>query len=133
MIRPAVQGKRLVVVEDSVVRGTTTRGKMGALRKAGAKEIHLRVASPPIRHPCYFGIDFPDQNALVATGRTVEEIRRFLEVDSLAYISLEGMLECAEQHSADYCTACFSGQYPMPVSEPIDKFGFERRPTTARH
>lgn len=133
VIRPAVKDKRLIVVEDSVVRGTTTRGKMGALRKAGAKEIHLRVASPPIRHPCYFGIDFPDQNQLIATGRTVEQIREYLEVDSLAYLSLEGMLQCGAQAPGDYCTACFSGKYPMPVSEPLDKFGFERKPTAARH
>lgn len=129
VIRPAVRGKRLVVVEDSIVRGTTTRGKMGALRKAGAREIHLRVASPPIRHPCYFGIDFPDQNELIATGRSVEEIRTYLEVDSLAYLSLEGMLACAAGRRNDYCTACFSGQYPMEVSAPVDKYGFELRPT----
>lgn len=132
VIRPAVKDRRLVVVEDSVVRGTTTRGKMGALRKAGAKEIHLRVASPPIRHPCYFGIDFPDQNELIATGRSIEEIRAYLEVDSLAYLSLEGMLDCARERG-DYCTACFSGQYPMPVNEPLDKFGFERSPARARN
>lgn len=133
VIRDAVRGKRLVVVEDSVVRGTTTRGKMGALRKAGAREIHLRVASPPIRHPCYFGIDFPDQNQLIATGRTIEEIRAYLEVDSLEYLSLEGMLACAGQAPGDYCTACFSGQYPMSVSEPLDKFSFEPRPAGTRH
>lgn len=125
VIREVVRGQRLVVVEDSVVRGTTTRGKMGALRKAGAKEIHLRVASPPIRHPCYFGIDFPDQNELVATGRTVEEIRDYLEVDSLAYLTLEGMLACAAQQSGDYCTACFSGKYPMDLTGPVGKYSFE--------
>jgi amidophosphoribosyltransferase len=126
VIRAAVRGKSLVVVEDSVVRGTTTRGKMGALRKAGAKAIHLRVASPPIRHPCYFGIDFPDQNELIATGRSVEEIREYLEVDSLAYLSLEGMLSCAANPPAHYCTACFSGRYPVPVDRPIGKLGFEK-------
>jgi len=126
VIREAVRGKRLIVVEDSVVRGTTTRGKMGALRKAGAKEIHLRVASPAIRHPCYYGIDFPDPHELVATDRTVGQIRDYLAVDSLAYLSLEGMLSCAAQPADHYCTACFSGAYPMPVDEPVVKLGFEK-------
>ena len=128
VIREAVQGKRLVVVEDSVVRGTTTRGKMGALRKAGAKEIHLRVASPPIRHPCYFGIDFPDPKELIARARSVEEIREYLEVDSLAYLSMEGMLRSARHAPGDYCTACFSGSYPMTVDKPIDKLDLEKIP-----
>ncbi|MFH0983882.1 MAG: amidophosphoribosyltransferase, partial [Planctomycetota bacterium] len=112
VIKAAVRGKRLVVVEDSVVRGTTTRGKMSALRKAGVEEIHLRVASPPIRHPCYFGIDFPDPSKLVATGRNVEEICRFLEVDSLQYLSVEGMLSCVRMPRSQYCTACFTADYP---------------------
>ncbi len=132
VIRDAVRGKRLVVVEDSVVRGTTTRGKMGALRRAGAKEIHLRVASPPIRHSCCFGIDFPNTAQLIAAGRTVDEIRDYLEVDSLAYLSLEGMLSCAANGAAGYCTACFSGQYPMPIDQPVDKLALERFPLTAR-
>jgi amidophosphoribosyltransferase len=127
VIKAAVQGKRLVVVEDSVVRGTTTRGKMGALRKAGAREIHLRVASPPIRHPCYFGIDFPDPHELVADGRSVEEIRDFLEVDSLHYLSHEGMLACVQMTASNHCTACFSGDYPIDVTEPVEKFALERR------
>ncbi len=126
VIREAVRGKRLVVIEDSVVRGTTTRGKMGALRKAGAREVHLRVASPPIRHPCFFGIDFPNQHELVAMNRSVEEIRDFLEVDSLAYLSIEGLLSCTRHPADHYCTACFSGQYPMPVVGTVDKFGLER-------
>jgi amidophosphoribosyltransferase len=126
VIKSNVQGRRLIVVEDSVVRGTTTRGKIGALRKAGAKEIHLRVASPPIRHPCYFGIDFPTPEELIANHRTVDEIRDYLEVDSLHYLSLEGMLSCVKHPARHYCTACFSGQYPMPVDHPVSKFGLER-------
>lgn len=133
VIREVVRGQRLVVVEDSVVRGTTTRGKMGALRKAGAREIHLRVASPPIRHPCFFGIDFPDQRELVATNRSIEAIRDYLEVDSLAYLSLEGMLDCAAHAPGDYCTACFSGKYPMTLTEPLNKYGFEPSTTATRH
>lgn len=126
VIKEAVAGKRLAVVEDSVVRGTTTREKIGALRDAGAKEIHLRVASPPIRHPCYFGIDFPDQQQLIANNRTVEEIRDYLGVDSLHYLSHEGMLSCVKMAPNQYCTACFSGDYPMDVDEPVEKFALER-------
>lgn len=126
VIKEAVAGQRLIVVEDSVVRGTTTRGKIGALRAAGAKEIHLRVASPPIQHPCYFGIDFPDPAQLIATGRSVEEIRRFLQVDTLHYLSHEGMLSCVRMPKEKYCTACFSGIYPLNVEEPVEKFALER-------
>ncbi len=126
VIKEAVAGKRLIVVEDSVVRGTTTRGKIGALRAAGAKEIHLRVASPPIRHPCYFGIDFPDQAKLIAHERSVETIRDYLKVDSLRYLSLEGMLSCVRMDPGRYCTACFSGEYPVDVEEPVEKFAMER-------
>ena len=127
VIKEAVQGKRVIVVEDSVVRGTTTRGKMGALRRAGVKEIHLRVASPPIRHACYFGIDFPDPSKLVATRRSVEEIRDYLGVDSLYYLSIEGMLSCVKMPNNKYCTACFSGDYPVDVEQPVDKYAMERR------
>jgi amidophosphoribosyltransferase len=126
VIKPSVAGKRLVVVEDSVVRGTTTRGKMGALREAGAKEIHLRVASPPIRHPCFYGIDFPSEKELIANDRTVEQIRDYLEVDSLAYLSLEGMLSCMKFPPESYCTACFSGNYAIPVDHQLTKFALER-------
>ena len=126
VIKEAVAGQRLIVVEDSVVRGTTTRGKIGALRKAGAKEIHLRVASPPIRHPCYFGIDFPNPDELIANKRTVEQTRDYLGVDSLYYLSHEGMLSCVAMSPEKVCTACFSGNYPVDVEEPVEKFAMER-------
>ena len=126
VIKEAIAGKRLIVVEDSIVRGTTTRGKIGALLAAGAKEVHLRVASPPIRHPCYFGIDFPDQKELVAHTRSVEEVRDFLGVDSLHYLSHEGMLSCVKMKREKYCTACFSGDYPIDATEPVEKFALER-------
>ncbi len=126
VIKETVRGKRLVVVEDSIVRGTTTRGKIGALRRAGATEIHLRVASPPIRHPCYFGIDFPTQTELIAHGRSVDEIRDYLGVDSLHYLSLEGMLSCVCHPADHYCAACFSGKYPMAVDQPVSKFAMEK-------
>ncbi len=125
VIREAVKGKRLIVVEDSVVRGTTTRAKLGALRAAGATELHLRVASPPIRHPCYFGIDFPDQRELIAHTRSVDEIRDYLGIDSLHFLSHEGMLSCVKMPAEQYCTACFSGDYPIDVDEPVEKFAME--------
>lgn len=126
-IRGSVVGQRLVVVEDSVVRGTTTRGKMQSLRAAGAKEIHLRVASPPIRHPCFYGIDFPSREELIANGRTVEQIRDFLGVDSVAYLSLEGMLAAAKTSNDHFCHACFTGDYPIPIDPSFQKDVFEQR------
>jgi amidophosphoribosyltransferase len=126
VIPEMVRGKRIIVVEDSIVRGTTTRGKMLALRRAGAKEIHMRVSCPPIRHPCFFGIDFPTPTELIANGRTVDQIRDFIEVDSLAYLSLDGMLKCMGKPSENYCTACWSGNYPIPVDHQLSKFGLER-------
>lgn len=126
IIPDVVEGKRVVIVEDSVVRGTTTRSKMRALRKAGAKEIHLRVSCPPIRHPCFYGIDFPTSEELIAHNRTVEQIRAFLEVDSLAYLSLEGLLSCMKMPAENYCTACWSGRYKVPIDQPQSKFSFER-------
>jgi amidophosphoribosyltransferase len=126
-IRGSVEGRRLIVVEDSVVRGTTTRGKMASLRAAGAKEIHLRVASPPIRHPCYYGIDFPSREELIANERSVQDIRDYLGVDSLAYLSLEGMLASARVANHEFCHACFTGEYPIPVDPAFQKDLFERR------
>ncbi len=126
IIPDVICDRRIVIVEDSVVRGTTTRSKMRAIRRAGAKEIHLRVSCPPIRHPCFYGIDFPTSEELIAHNRTVEQIRDFLEVDSLAYLSLEGMLSCVNKPQCDYCTACWSGQYKVPIDEPQCKLSFER-------
>ncbi len=126
IIPDVVHDKRIVIVEDSVVRGTTTRSKMRAIRRAGAKEIHLRVSCPPIRHPCFYGIDFPTSGELIAHNRTVQEIADFLEVDSLAYLSLEGMLACCMHEPNQYCTACWSGNYKVPIDQPQSKFSFER-------
>ncbi len=126
IIPDVIDGKRIVIVEDSVVRGTTTRSKMRAIRKAGAKEIHLRVSCPPIRHPCFYGIDFPTSEELIAHNRTVEEIAAFLEVDTLGYLSLDGMLSVMKNPKHDYCTACWSGQYKIPIDQPAAKYNFER-------
>jgi amidophosphoribosyltransferase len=126
IIPDVVDSRRVVIVEDSVVRGTTTRSKMRALRRAGAKEIHLRVSCPPIRHPCFYGIDFPTSEELIAHNRTVEQVAAFLEVDSLAYLSLDGMLSCMKHEKREYCTACWSGEYKIPIDQPQSKFSFER-------
>jgi amidophosphoribosyltransferase len=127
IIPDVVRDKRVVIVEDSVVRGTTTRSKMRAIRRAGAKEIHLRVSCPPIRHPCFYGIDFPTSEELIAHNRTVEQIGEFLEVDSLAYLSLEGLLGCMQEpDKSKFCTACWSGRYKIPIDNPETKFSFER-------
>ena len=118
VIPDVVRGQRCVVVDDSIVRGTTTRAKMDQLRAAGATEIHLRISCPPIRNPCYFGIDFADREQLIAASNEVEEIRSMLGVDSLHYLSLDGMLEAVSgvtTEPGDYCTACFSGVYPIEV------------------
>ena len=110
-----------------MVRGTTTRSKMRAIRRAGAKEIHLRVSCPPIRHPCFYGIDFPTSEELIAHNRTVEQIRDFLEVDSLAYLSIDRHARLHEQApKPHYCTACWSGEYKIPIDQPQSKFSFER-------
>ncbi len=126
VIKEVVEGKRIVVVDDSIVRGTTTRGKIRALREAGAKQIHMRISCPPIRYPCFYGVDFPTKEELLANGRDLEQIREFLEVDSIGYISLEGMLDCAVLPADHYCTACWSGKYRIPVDIAVNKFALER-------
>ena len=126
-IAEVVRGKRVVVIDDSIVRGTTSRTRLGMLREAGAREVHLRISSPPIRHPCYFGIDFPTAGELVASDRTVDEIRQFISVDSLGYLSVEGLLSAVSRPPQDYCTACFSGDYPCEVAEAVEKLGMETR------
>lgn len=127
VVRDVVKGKRVVVIDDSIVRGTTTKGKIKSLRDAGAKEIHMRVACPPVKNPCFYGVDFPTREELLANQVAgIEEIRRFLQVDTLGYISLEGLLGCASLPPDHYCHACWSGQYPIPVNPVVNKFSMER-------
>jgi amidophosphoribosyltransferase len=121
VVKEAVGDKRVVVVDDSIVRGTTTRGKIRTLRQAGAKQIHMRVSCPPIRFPCFYGVDFPTKEELLANNRDLEQIRDFLEVDSVGYLSLEGLLSCAALPSDHYCTACWTGKYPIPVGTAFNK------------
>lgn len=119
IINEVVRDRRLIVVDDSIVRGTTTRVKMDQLRAAGAKEIHLRISCPPIRHPCYFGVDFATREQLIAHDKSPEEIRRYLGVDSLHYLSIEGLLACMTQASSEYCTACYTGDYRIDIAHPV--------------
>jgi amidophosphoribosyltransferase len=126
VVAESVRGKRVVVVDDSIVRGTTTKGKVKALREAGAKEIHMRVSCPPVRCPCFYGVDFPTKEELLANGRDMKQITDFLEVDSVGYISLNGMLNCVSLPKEQYCTACWSGNYPIPVDTVVNKFSMER-------
>ena len=118
VVADIVRGQRVVVVDDSIVRGTTTREKMRQIREAGASEIHVRISCPPIRHPCYFGVDFATRDQLIAAERDVEQIRAFLGVDSLAFLSLEGVLDCMDGAPESYCTACYSGDYRIEVDRP---------------
>ncbi|RAG62270.1 amidophosphoribosyltransferase, partial [Burkholderia multivorans] len=121
-IRENIEGKRLVVVDDSIGRGNTQRALVRMLREAGAKEIHIRISSPPVKWPCYYGIDFATRAELIANGLGVEEICTSLGADSLGYISLDGMIEATRQKRDQLCTACFSGEYPIPVNTtPVDK------------
>ncbi len=115
-LRDNVTGKRLVVVDDSIVRGTTTRAIVGMLRDAGAAEVHLRISSPPFRWPCYYGIDTPDRDDLLAAHRSLSDIERFLEVDSLAYISLANLKAAIDAPGGGFCDACLTGDYPVPVT-----------------
>ncbi|MBN2315515.1 MAG: amidophosphoribosyltransferase, partial [Sedimentisphaerales bacterium] len=126
VVNEVVKGKRVVVVDDSIVRGTTTRGKIRTLRRAGAEEIHMRVSCPPIRYPCFYGIDFPTKEELLANGRDLKQIADFLEVDSVGYISLEGMLSCAALPADHYCSACWSGKYRIPINAKAGKSTLER-------
>jgi len=125
VVKEVVHGRRIVVVDDSIVRGTTTRGKIRALRQAGARQIHMRVSCPPIRFPCYYGVDFPTTEELLANNRDIEQIRDFLEVDSIGYMSLEGLLSCVKQPAEHYCTACWNGKYRIPVNTAVTKFAME--------
>jgi amidophosphoribosyltransferase len=114
-VREVLEGKRVVVVDDSLVRGTTSRALVHILREAGAKEVHFRLASPPVRWPCFYGIDMPTRQELIASDKTVEEIRDYLGVDSLGYLSPDGMIDCVRDGGETYCTACFTGDYRAPL------------------
>ncbi|MDE3150947.1 MAG: amidophosphoribosyltransferase [Gemmatimonadota bacterium] len=120
-VREVIAGKSVVMVDDSIVRGTTTRGLVAMIRAAGAREVHLRVSSPPIKFPCYYGIDTPTRGELIAANLSQDEIARKLGVDSLGYLSLEGMLGAVPEGPDGFCDACFSGNYPTELPPDLQK------------
>ena len=127
LIREFVEGKRVVVVDDSIVRGTTARARVVNLREEGAKEVHMRISCPPHRYACHYGIDFPDPANLLANQCSMEEIRRYLGADSIGYLSVDGMVRATAQAKENFCLACFNGEYPVPFDPTLDKFIMERR------
>ncbi|MBV9463319.1 MAG: amidophosphoribosyltransferase [Verrucomicrobiae bacterium] len=129
LIKDEVRGKRVVVVDDSIVRGTTARARVTSLREAGAKEVHVRVSCPPHRFSCHYGIDFPTRKELLANQHSLDEIRRYLGADSIGYLSLDGMIRAAGKPASTFCTACYTGDYPVPFDRELDKFIMEKRKT----
>lgn len=120
-----LEGKRLVVVDDSIVRGTTTPKVVNLLRRAGVKEIHMRICAPPIQYPCFLGVDMATRQELIASHKTVEEIRDFIGADSLGYLSVDGLLKAVDLPRETFCMACFVGDYPIPVQLQMDKLALE--------
>jgi amidophosphoribosyltransferase len=128
-----LEGKRVVVVDDSIVRGTTTPRVVAMLRRAGAAEVHMRITSPPIQHPCFYGVDMASRSELIAAHQSVEEIRQHIDADTLGYLSVEGTIAATRQGPGGLCTACFTGEYPGPVPLQFDKFVLETNGTRDRH
>lgn len=126
-LKKNVEGKRIILVDDSIVRGTTSKKIVSMLRSAGAKEVHVRVCSPLIKYPCYFGIDTPSRQQLIGANYSQDEIRDLIGADSLGYLSLNGLIEATSMANLDFCTGCFSGIYPMSVPREGNKFVFEKR------
>ncbi len=121
VLKSSVEGKRVVMIDDSIVRGTTCANIIRALKDAGAKEVHMRVSSPPFLWPCYFGTDIPSRDCLMAVKYSVEEIREKIGADSLGYLSIDGLKEATKSLNCDYCQACFTGTYPMEVPHVVDE------------
>ena len=124
-----ITGKRMVVVDDSIVRGTTTPRVVGLLKRAGAREVHLRICAPPIRYPCFFGVDMASRWELIAAQKTIPEIRDSLGADSLGYLTIEGLIEAVALPKEIFCLACFTGDYPIPVQLEMDKLALEALPS----
>lgn len=128
LLKDVLKGKRIIIVDDSIVRGTTSKIRVRNLRKAGVKQVHLRISCPPHRFPCFYGIDFHRSTELIANRyESLEKIRQYLGVDSLGYLSLEGMLSCLKHSRNNYCVACWSGKYPVRVEKRHSKFSLEQR------
>ena len=120
-----LKDREVVVVDDSIVRGTTLKKLAKLLREAGVKKVHVRISSPPVKYPCYYGMDFPTENELVANSNNIQQIQKLIDVDSLGYLSIEGLLESTEESAGNFCTACFSGEYPVKLKGNNDKKVFE--------
>jgi amidophosphoribosyltransferase len=133
-MREVVAGKRLIVVDDSIVRGTTTKRIVDLLRRAGASEVHVRISAPPIYHPCFYGIDTSLETELIAATHSIDETKEFIGADSLGYLSIRGVLAALDLPYERFCFACFDGNYPEPVPYDVEgrKFILEEALTTAR-
>lgn len=118
-LKDALQGKRIIIVDDSIVRGTTSKKIVKTLRDAGATEVHMRISSPPVTHPCFYGIDTDSQDHLIAATKSVRQIEERIGVDTLAYLSWEGMLEATQENTNNFCSACFTGDYPVTIPENV--------------
>lgn len=127
LIPELVKGKRVIIVDDSIVRGTTCKTRVNTLKEAGATEVHVRVSCPPHMHPCVYGIDFPDRNKLMAANYSLDDIRKYLNADSLAYLSQDGMVNATGLKKESFCMACYDGDYPVPYDPKVDKHIMERR------
>jgi len=123
-----LDGKRLVVVDDSIVRGTTTPSVVKILKRAGAKEVHMRICAPPLRYPCFFGVDMATRRELIAAQKSIPEIRDFIGADSLGYLSIDGLIKAVALPRDIFCLACFTGDYPIPVQLEMDKLALETAP-----
>ncbi|HUO57130.1 MAG TPA: amidophosphoribosyltransferase [bacterium] len=124
-VKESMEGKRVILIDDSIVRGTTMRKIIKMIRNAGAKEVHLRITSPPIISPCFYGMDFPSRKELIAATHSLEEIQTYLRVDSLAYLSVEGMMKAVEGTPQGHCTACFTAKYPVAFDMETEKYSLE--------
>ena len=127
LIPEIVKGRRVIIVDDSIVRGTTCKARVNNLKEAGAKEVHVLVSCPPHRHPCVYGIDFPDRSKLMASNYTLDEIRKYLNADSLGYLSQDGMVKATGLAKNSFCMACYDGDYPVPYDPTLEKNIMERR------
>jgi amidophosphoribosyltransferase len=132
-VRNILKGQRVVVIEDSIIRGTTTRSRVKSLREAGAREISMLVSCPPHRFPCYYGIDFSSTGELIASQQEIDQIRDFLGLDYLGYLSLEGLVEATHLNHRDFCLSCFTGDYPVPLESDFSKTCFEDEVCSASH
>ena len=121
-IKSTVNGKRIMIVDDSIVRGTTLKKLVAMLRKAGAKEVHVRIGSPPIIAPCYYGVDMKSRDQFIASTHSVDEIREIIGADSLGYISIEGLIEAIGFKENDLCLACVNGKYPTHIKGEVHRF-----------